>query len=105
MRARPWKSTRRRSAKHPKAANRLTWGLSKTTCVNPKAAGMTTAARSDRLTARAPGSFAANHRASLDPGRSPTRTVPLEGAERHPVRTGLTRRSGQPGFRASTARR
>src|SRR5208283_10441 len=53
----PVNSTRRRRANEPKAANRLTWGSEKATWAMAKTEGITTAARTERLTTSRSGSL------------------------------------------------
>ena len=61
MPGRPGKSTRSNRANEPNAPKRLICGLVKTRYVRPNTEGMTTAARTDRLTARRSGSLALTH--------------------------------------------
>ena len=74
MRGRPGKSTSNRRANAPKAAKRLVWALEKRRWVRPNTRGMKTAARTERFTARRPGSFFLTHPTSTRPrdgGRCP----------------------------------
>ena len=66
MLERPVNSTRRSSANEPNAANRATCGFENTSWVRAKTDGITTAARTERLTTRSSGSLDCSHRATLD---------------------------------------
>jgi hypothetical protein len=70
VRGRPGKSTRSNKANEPNAPKRLICELEKSRWVRPKTDGITTAARTDRSTAKSPGSFALTHPAALDHERS-----------------------------------
>ena len=63
---RPVNSTRSRSAKEPKAPNSPTWGSENNPWARAKTDGITTAARTERLTTRSSGSFDCSHRVTRE---------------------------------------